>query len=114
MSYSMVTISHSWSNLDGTPSSGSVEFQLSGAMRNGSTTYAASNPIIVALTPSGTISVVLPANDDATTLPQGRMYQVTEKIAGAREETYTISVPSASAGQTIDLGTLYPQDEVAS
>ena len=113
MAFTIRTIVHSFLNLDQTPASGSVELQLTGAMTNGSQTYAASAPIIAPLDPSGNLSVSVPANDDAATLPLGRMYQVTLKIAGARPETYTVSVPSAGTG-SIDLGTLYPQDEVAS
>lgn len=113
MAFSSVTVTHTYTNLDGTPASGSVEFALTGAMRNGGVTLAASNPLIANLDSSGALSVALPATDDPATVPQGRMYTVTERIAGAREETYTVSVPSASAGQSIDLGSLYPADEVA-
>lgn len=108
MAFSQVTIQHSYLNLDGTPASGAVVFQLTGAMRNSGTTYAASLPVVATLNGSGQLSVELPANNDAGTIPDGVGYIVTEKIAGAAEGTFTVNVPTGAG--TIDLASLLPQE----
>jgi hypothetical protein len=106
---SSVTITHAYTGLDGSASSGSVSFTLSGPLRNGGVTLPGGQPLVVTLT-NGALSVSLPANDDSGSIPSGTSYSVTERIVGASETEYPITVPSASNGLTIDLASLLPSD----
>ena len=111
MSFTYASITHSYLNLDGTPASGKVTFQLSGAMRNSGITFAPSMPMVCPLS-AGSLIAVLPANNDPGTVPDGVTYLVTEEIAsmgtGTVGQTFTILVPTD--GGSIDLASLLPQD----
>lgn len=110
MSFTFASVTHTYLNLDGTPASGKVTFELSGAMRNSGTTYAPSLPMICPLNSGGSLVAYLPANNDPGTIPDGVTYTVTEEIASMGTasvgETFSILVPTG--GGTIDLASLLP------
>ena len=106
---SVVTIAHSYTGLDGSASSGSVSFTLSGPLRNSGVTLPGGQPLVVTLT-NGALSVSLPANDDPASIPAGTSYSVTERVTGASETEYPITVPATRNGLTIDLASLLPSD----
>lgn len=109
MGFTMRTVTHTFTNADGTPASGSVTFSLTKRMTNGSTTYV---PATITANPDsgGNISVSLIANNDSGTFPADSQWMVTFRILGSDLEEFPITVPSGSG--TIDLGTLLPTSTV--
>jgi hypothetical protein len=105
MAFTKVTVTHTFQNGDGTAASGNLTFVLTGRMTNSGTTIIPT-PVQATLDGTGSFSVSLAANDDAGTTP-GIEWQVTTRILGGPEETYTITVPGADA-PTVDLGQLIP------
>lgn len=102
-----ITITHDFLGIDGTPGSGYVEAQLSAPLTNGAQTV--SGAITGTLASNGSLSLVLPANDDAASTPPTTSYTITLRIAGSSQVSYGgIIVPSAAPGGTIDLGALLP------
>ena len=65
-------------------------------------------PLTVTLNGTGSISVPLYANDDATTTPTGTGYTVIERVTSGSNREYTITVPSAAPGGTASLSSLMP------
>jgi hypothetical protein len=108
LAFTSVEISHQFSNADGTAASGTVEFTLSGRMTNGTQSIMKTAAVTVALDGTGSFTKALPANDDAGTVPVGVQWLVALRVAGADEETYEVTVPSAAPGHTVDLGSLLP------
>lgn len=108
MGFTMASVSHTYQNIDGTPGSGALTWALSQSMRNGGTTYSAGLPVVINLNSSGYFVLVLPANNDAGTIPDGTSYTVTEKIAGAELQTWSVVVPTGAGA--IDFASLLPQD----
>lgn len=112
MSFTFASVTHTYLNLDSTPASGKVTFELSAAMRNAGTTFAPSLPLIVTLNSGGSLIAYLPANNDPGTIPDGVTYTVTEEIAsmgsGTVGQTFSIVVPTG--GGTVDLASLLPGD----
>jgi len=107
---------------DGTPSAGlapaagRVTFQLSAELQDSTDeefVVAPTIPLSATLNSSGQISIVLIANDDTTTQPIGSTWTVTESITGAPSRTYSVSIPAASPGGTVDLSALSPSVNVA-
>lgn len=90
---------------DGGPASGSVSFtpSVSAATSGASLPIA---PFSVELDSTGSLSVDLAATDDPDWAAPGFTYLVTERIAGARTRSYSISVPAAAV--TLDLATVAP------
>lgn len=109
MAFSTRTITHSFEGADGSAASGSVTFQLSKRMTNGSTTVLPAE--ITANLVAGALSQVLTANTDTGTIPQDAQWRVDWRISSATgspvTETFWIVVPAGSG--SIDLGTLLPQ-----
>lgn len=106
MSFTVRTLTHGFTNADGTACSGKVTFDLTDVMTNGAATIVPSE-VDAPLDSSGAISVSLAANDDTGTSPTGVQWRATFRILGAEDETYLITVPSAGSG-AIDLGSLLP------
>ncbi len=104
MAFTVRTITHTFTNADSTPASGTIEFALTRRMTNGTTTIV---PAVVAGTLNGTgqLSVPLTANDDGGTAPTGAQWRVTFRILGSDVEQFYITVPSAGSGN-VDLGSL--------
>lgn len=109
MTFSTVTIAETYQAPGGGAAAGTVTFILSFPMSNAGVTIDTA-PVSVTLDGTGAISVVLEANDDAGTSPAGTSWTVIEQISGASRAEYTIVVPSASAGQTVQLSELRPAE----
>lgn len=107
MSFTVVTVTASYQNEDGTPAAGTVQFQLTEPISNGGT-ISYHTPLTVTLNASGQLSVPLVANDDTDTTPQGSQYVVIERVTSASNREYTVSVPHAAPGGTVDLAALQP------
>lgn len=109
MAFSQATITHTFTNGDSTPASGTVTFWLSKRMTNGTTTIVPAE-VTSTLNVSGQLSVSLYANNDAGTSPTDAQWEVTLRILGASVEgPYPITVPTG--GGTVDLGSLLPQQQ---
>jgi Na+/serine symporter len=113
MAFTMISITHAFSNIDGSTASGIVAFRLSERITNGSQSYTAEIPLHSTLNGSGHLSAQLPANNDPTTFPAGSTYTVSFLLNGTAGinlsgDEYTITVPYNAPGATVDLGTLLP------
>ena len=109
--FSTATISHTFTNPDGTPAAGSLTFQLTQRMTNGTTSVFPSE-ITANLNSSGQLSVELTANNDTGTIPTTAQWVVTIRLQGYSYSTeqYVITVPTG--GGSVDLGTLLPQQAI--
>lgn len=111
MSFTPVTVTHSFSDGTGAALTGAVVFKLTDQMTNGGTTVLPSD--IVSELVSGTFSQSLYANDDTGTVPaapQGAQWQALLKIDGSPQKEFTFTLPSASA-PTVDLYSLFPTEQ---
>ena len=106
MSFTTATITHLFSNADGTPASGSVTFNLTRRMTNGGTTVLPTE-VTASLSGSGALSTTLTSNADSGTTPTDAQWRVTFRILGCDIEQFYITVPAG--GGTIDLGALLPE-----
>lgn len=106
MAFTVVTVTATFQNEDGTAASGTVQFQLTEAISNSATTVYPV-PIVATLNSSGSISVPLTANDDTGTTPEGSQYVVIERVTSASNREYMVSVPSG-LGSTVTLQSLMP------
>lgn len=109
MAATLITVTHTFLNIDQTPASGVVVFKLSARMTNGTTTYPEQVPVHATLNGSGQLSAVLPANNDPATTPVDSTYLVTFVLNGSDGDQYSITVPYDAPDATIDLGALLPQ-----
>jgi hypothetical protein len=107
MAATEVTVTGTFRNEDGTAASGTLQFQLSSAIAN-SDVVVSPVPVTVTLNALGSFSLPLAANDDAATTPAGTSYTVLERITSSSNREYSIVVPSAAPGGTVDLSTLMP------
>jgi hypothetical protein len=90
-----------------TPASGEVTFIATGPMRDTMTNITvAPTEQIVTLDEEGYIEVLLTANNDDYTVPTGVTYEVTERIDGAGENKFFISINKGAVGGTVDLADL--------
>jgi hypothetical protein len=105
MSFSKAKILHQFTNADGTPASGNVEFSLTKRMSNGNETITPST-VVANLSSTGELSVELFANTDPGTSPQDSQWRMTWRIIGSEPEEFTITVPTG--GGTVQLSTLLP------
>lgn len=107
MAFTVVTLTGTFQNADGTPADGTVQFQLTQPMANGDVIIE-TTPLAVILNASGGFSVPLRANDDTATLPVGTQYVVIERVTSTSNREYAITIPHAAVGGTVDLSTLMP------
>ena len=107
MSFTATTVTFSYTGTAGGPAAGTVSFQLTYPITDGSDIIV-NDLQLVTLDATGSGSIVLPANDDTTTLPTGTGYVVTEKIQDTSPRTYTVILNKALPGHTVDLSTLAP------
>jgi hypothetical protein len=106
----VITVTATYEAIDGTAASGgSVTFDPGGVIADNIGKAIFDRPATVLLQ-NGTISVQLPATDNANLNPTGFSYAVTEKINGTTSRMYTIQLPS-SLGTTVDLAQLAPVAE---
>lgn len=106
MGFTTQTITHTFTNCDGTPASGSVTFRLTKRMTNSGSTIGPGT-VTGTLNGTGQLSVSLFANDDTATFPADAQWMVNIRILGWDAEQYAVTVPH-SASSPIDLGTLLP------
>ncbi len=105
MAFTLVTISATYHNEDGSPASGSVHFSLTAPLANGGEIREPTT-VVATLDGGGRISLLLPATDDPGTLPGGVTYLVQEQISAAPMRLWYVAVPRASS--TLDLSTVAP------
>jgi hypothetical protein len=110
MAATLITVTGTYYNVDGTAAVGTVSFKLSEPIANSNVIYHLL-PKEVTLNGSGSISQLLVANDDTATTPTGSYYIVTEKITNSPSREYQIVVPHAATNGTIDLSTLMPNTQ---
>lgn len=109
MPFTTRTITHTFSNADGTACSGSVTFNLTQRMTNGTSTLVPASEVTGTLNAGGALSVVLTSNTDTGTVPTGAAWRVTFRLAGCDIEQFYITVPPGPG--TTDLGSLLPAAE---
>jgi hypothetical protein len=102
--FTAITVTGTYLN-QGVPMTGALTFTLTATMANNGVT-AVPTPVVATLDATGKFAVVLYANDDTATVPQGVCYGVTEQIDGAQPWDYFITVPSATS--PVDIATLRP------
>lgn len=102
-----VTVTGAYLTPDGEAAKGSVSFAPSITAASAGVIMPVA-AYVVELDENGEISVDLAATDDPSWEAAGFTYLVTERIAGARPRSYSISVPAASPGGTLDLATVVP------
>lgn len=111
MSFTTATITHKFTNADGSAGSGAVTFTLNKRITQPGQTIIPGE-ITATLNASGDLSQSLTSNVDATTVPQDSQWLVTFRLVGdSVDGPYSITVPSG--GGTIDLATLLPTVEQA-
>lgn len=86
--FSTVTLTGNY----GAGTAGSLLFQLQQPIMNNAVTTP-TVPIVVALDTSGSFSQTFTATGDASTVPSGIWYNVTESITGAPIADYAIAIP---------------------
>lgn len=106
MAFTQRTVTHQFTNADGTPASGSVTCVLTKRMTNSGQTVAPGE-VTTSLSGSGAMSVSLFANNDTGTTPGDAEWAVTIRINGVKNEEYFVTVPTGSG--SLDLGTLLPE-----
>lgn len=107
MAFSYCVVSHTFTNANGTPASGNIDFTLSGRMTQPADTIMP-GAITIALNAEGAFSQSLASNQDSATVPQDTTWRVDIRIMGSPIETYNIVVPTNTASE--DLGALLPQN----
>ncbi len=99
MAASLVTVTGTFLNADGTAAGGTVSFRLSAPFSNGGSIYPLKT-FQATLAGTGQISQVLAANDGAAT-PSGTYYNVLEQLTDVPEREYQIVVPTLGALQSV-------------
>lgn len=107
MAFTQATITHTFTNPDSTPASGSVTFTLSKRMTNGTISIVPGVTVTIGLSSSGQLSQVLYANTDAGTVPSDAQWRVDIRVNNTEDGPYWITVPAG--GGSVDLGALLPQ-----
>jgi hypothetical protein len=111
VSFTTITVTHTFLNADGTGAAGNIVWTLQNRMTNGTTSIMPAQPLTSSLDSSGNLSQALPANNDPATTPIGTMWQVTISINGCSPEQYAVVVPYNAAAGTVDLGSLLPEQQ---
>lgn len=104
--FTEVVVTGSYTTETGAPAQGTLTFTLTQPMANG--VSVPPSPITATLGGSGDFTVLLLANDDAGTVPQGVRYGVTEQITGAQPRDYFIVVSHETS--PVDIATLMPAE----
>jgi hypothetical protein len=112
MAFTLINVTGTYLLSTGAPASGSVSFTLTAPMRDASTDITITpQEQVVALSPSGSISINLYANDDETTQPDGVIYEVNERLNGTGYNKYFFTLNSNSPGGTFDISDVVPNNE---
>ena len=112
MAFTLITVSGTYLLPTGAPASGSVSFTLTAPMRDASTDVTITpQEQVVALNNSGSISINLYANDDATTQPDGVTYEVNERLNETGYNKYFFTLNSNSPNGRFNLSDVVPNTE---
>jgi len=112
MAFTLITVSGTYLLPTGAPASGSVSFTLTAPMRDASTDVTITpQEQVVALDNSGSISINLYANDDATTQPDGVTYEVNERLNETGYNKYFFTLNSNSLNGRFNLADVVPNTE---
>jgi hypothetical protein len=106
--FTQVTLTGTFQEPAGGPAAGTLTFTLTQAMANADVTIPP-KPITATLDENGRFRVVLFANDDEDTVPQGVQYGVTEQVTGAQPRDYFILVSHTEGA--VDISTLTPGEQ---
>lgn len=102
MSFTLALVFGKWTDLDGEPAKGEMSLALSNTMSDGSVVFTANGTISADLDAAGTAAVVVPANDDLTTAPQGTYYTFGVDFGQAVEyEPFVLVVSEATLAPLI-------------
>jgi hypothetical protein len=104
VTFTPVTVTATFTPDGGVVPTGTVDFVLTAAMANGGLIDTADRQTLTLV--GGTGTIVLNANDDVGTNPQGTGYRVTEYIAGVRPRTYVVVLTHLAP--TVPLASLTP------
>lgn len=112
MAFSSRTVTHTFTNIDGTPGSGTVVFTLLKQMTNSGTTMVPGS-VSASIQSNGSLSQALVPNDDQSTYPEDAEYRIDIRLQaqGATEVSFVAQIPAGSGN--LDLGSLFPQAEQA-
>ena len=112
MAFTLITVTGTYLLPTGHPASGSVSFTLTAPMRDASTDVTITpQEQVVALSNSGSISINLYANDDATTQPDGVTYEVNERLNETGYNKYYFTLNSNSPNGRFNLADVVPNTE---
>ena len=112
MAFTLITVTGTYLLPTGAPASGSVSFTLTAPMRDASTDVTITpQEQVVALSNSGSISINLYANDDATTQPDGVTYEVNERLNETGYNKYYFTLNSNSPNGRFNLADVVPNTE---
>lgn len=110
MAFTIIQVTGTFRNPDGTPAAGMVRFTLSSPMYDTSTNEIATvaSKSIVWGGAGASFTTPLYANNDPTTTPTGVTYLVEESPTYGKTRTYQVVIPYNAAGGTVDLADLIP------
>ena len=112
MAFTLITVTGTYLLPTGHPASGSVSFTLTAPMRDASTDITITpQEQVVALSPSGSISINLYANDDDTTVPDGVTYEVNERLNETGYNKYFFTLNSNSPNGRFNLADVAPNEQ---
>lgn len=108
----LVTVSGTYTQLDGSAAVGTVTFSTSQPLIDGTGDVVIPKGSVVAtLDETGAFTVDLPATDDSDVSPTGFTYRVIEEFTSPKvSRSYSVSLPSADTD--VDISELEPVDEV--
>lgn len=111
MAFTQRTITHNFTNADGTPASGAVTFELTKRMSQPGQTIVPGE-VSSALDASGNLSQSVAPTNDSGTMPQDALWNVTIRIQGMSPlGPYGCSVPAGSGD--LDLYDILPEIAVS-
>jgi hypothetical protein len=112
MAFTLIHVTGTYLLPTGAPASGSVSFTLTAPMRDASTDITITpQEQVVTLSPSGSISINLYANDDETTQPDGVTYEVNERLNETGYNKYFFTLNSNSPDGTFDISDVVPNND---
>jgi hypothetical protein len=113
MAFTPITLTGTFTEPDGSAVSGTGSATLSHRIANG-TTIIEPTPIALELSPTGTVvnsagqPLILEANDDPGTEPQGSFYSFVLEFGSAPIDPFEAVISHLAPGATVDLSALIP------
>ena len=110
MALSMITVTGTYEQLDGTPAAGTIVFVLSAPLQDsaGNVIYPVIPRSVDLDRVTGGFSITLPATNDSTTTPTGLTYLVTENITNGPKTPRSYSIELDHAVSPVDLADVTP------